>query len=112
MVAEVVYPGDSAEVLPVAEWVSPAPYAPAPLSALPVGYDSFAPPAVARSTRRTSTESSELFGLWVGRVVLFVVVPLAMLCVLIADLQMHRNGGIAHHARRGRPASVFRAPLQ
>lgn len=108
LVAEVVYPGDSAEMAPLAEVISQNPYAPAPLPALPVDYGSYAAPAARRHAPRSKIESSQLFGLWLGRAVLFVLVPLAMLCVFIADMQMHRTGGVLRYVRQRQPA--FRMP--
>lgn len=108
MVAEVVYPGDSAEVLPAAEIVAPAPYA-EPLGAIPAAYES--PLAPARRATRSNTVSSELFRLWAGRVMLFVLVPLATLCVLFGHLQIHRSGGIILNAQRALPtAARLRTP--
>lgn len=110
LVAEVVYPGDSAEMAPLAEAIPQNPYASAPLAALPVDYGSYGAPAAARHAPRSRIESSQLFGLWLGRAVLFVLVPLAMLCVFIADMQMHRTGGVLRHVRQRQPG--FRAPFQ
>ena len=109
--AEVVYPGNSSELLPAAELVSPAGYSPstAPLPAMPVAYDSLAPPlAAARSPSRSKAASSELFGMWLGRGVLFVVVPLATLCVVIGHLQMYRTGGLILNS--GKAAPFVRRP--
>lgn len=116
LVAEVVYPGDSDEVLSVAELITPAPYA-APLPALHPAYTTIAaPPASARRASRSSAETSELFGLWVGRIVLFVAVPLATLCFVIGHIQMYRNGGLILNSGKGaplvrKPATVAKGDL-
>lgn len=106
MIAEVVYPGDSAEVLPAAEIVAPAPYA-EPLAAIPAAYEApLTPIASARRAARSSTQSSELFGLWAGRIMLFVLVPLATLCVLFGHLQLHRSGGFILNSQRALPTAA------
>ncbi|MGH7194799.1 MAG: hypothetical protein ACREJM_14870 [Candidatus Saccharimonadales bacterium] len=102
--AEVVYPGHPAELPPAAEWAAPAAYASDPLAAMHASYEPLAPPPTARRAARSSTASSELFGLWLGRVVLFVVVPLAMLCVVIGHLQMYRTGGLIQNSGKAAPA--------
>lgn len=46
--------------------------------------------------------------MWLGRGVLFVVVPLAMLCVVIGHVQMYRTGGFIQNS--GRAAPFVRKP--
>lgn len=102
--AEVVYPGDSAGVPPTAELLTPAAYAVAPLPASHPAYEPVAAPvAAARHAPRSSTETSESFGLWVGRIVLFGAVPLATLCFVIGHLQMYRHGGLILNSGKGAP---------
>lgn len=98
---EVVYPGNPAESLAAA-------YVPDPLAAMHAAYEPLAPQRAARPASKSRTESAELFGMWLGRGVLFVVVPLATLCVVIGHLQMYRTGGLIQNS--GKAAPFVRRP--
>ncbi len=98
--AEVVYPGHLQAL--------PAAYAPTSAPLTHPAYEPLAPPPAALRTTRSSIESSQRFGMWLGRAVLFAIVPLAMLCVVIGHLQMRRTGGLIRNSWKAAP--VLRRP--